>query len=167
MNLISCHASLLCVCLLWCCSLDAQDSLNITQLSSLYDYWESAIDVEIDGQVLLRGDSTTADRLTANWGTSQQMKHIEVWTHFVRHSVIGAKRHVLKCILVHNGFQSISCWIAAITLPYFCFSFSFLFHFYSAHIASQYGTFLSFYTPLLHCFIGVFSVCPCLFVSFC
>lgn len=42
-------ASLLNLCLLWCCSLYAQDSLNISQLSTLFDFWDAAVDVEISG----------------------------------------------------------------------------------------------------------------------
>ena len=54
-----------------------------------------AVDIEIDGQILLRGDSQSADRLVKNWSVSQRTKHMEVRTHFTRHAVLDAKRHGL------------------------------------------------------------------------
>jgi hypothetical protein len=51
--------------------------------------------IPIEGQILLRGDSKSADGLAKQWSVSQRTKHLEVRLHFIRHAIMESKRHGL------------------------------------------------------------------------
>jgi hypothetical protein len=56
------------------------------------------INVIIREAIKLRGDSKSADALASQWSVSQRTKHMEVRLHFVRHSIMGSKKHILERI---------------------------------------------------------------------